>query len=256
MEHCPEESVFSPLGQEGFNFRCHKDIACFNKCCSKLRLILTPYDVLRLKNRLGISSEKFLEKYTETVVDGQNRFPNVRLKMINNEKQSCPFVTPEGCAVYEDRPGACRLYPLGRASTAAGGTARETFFVVKESHCLGFNENKTWQLEEWIAHEGVDEYNLMNDEWLKILTSSKRLGTEQLTRKLQVFFMVSYNLDRFRKFLFESSFFSLFEVSSGLKHQLARDDTALMQFGFKWLRFSLFGEKTIKTKALKHSGLS
>jgi len=250
MDSSNDQSVFKPLEQGEFLFNCHKGIACFNECCAKLRLVLTPYDILRLKNRLGLSSEDFLDRYTETMIERHARFPTVRLKMRTDEKQTCPFVTPEGCSVYEDRPGACRLYPLGRASTMAGKGAKEKFFMVCESHCLGFKEKKSWTLEEWLGHEGVEEYNSMNDQWLEIVTSSKKLGPEQVTKRLQVFFMVSYNLDRFRKFIFESSFFNLFEVDSDLKDELAQDDTTLMKFGFKWLRFSLFGEKTLKARAL------
>jgi Fe-S-cluster containining protein len=243
--------VFRPFEGNTFHFNCHKDIPCFNKCCAKLRLILTPYDILRMKKRLGLSSEDFLERYTETVIDKHSRFPMVKLKMNAEKNEICPFVTEQGCAIYEDRPGACRLYPLGRASTfvEAEKDARERFFVVSESHCLGFQDGKTWKLDEWLNHEGVSEYNTMNDQWLEIVTSSKTLGAGNAAQKHQVFFLASYNLDKFRRFIFESKFFDLFDVTPDLKRSLADNDVALMKFGFEWLKFSLFGEKTIKTKS-------
>jgi hypothetical protein len=37
-------------------------------------------------------------------------------------------------------------------------------------------------------------------------------------------------------------------VESGLKNRLASDDVELMKFSFDWLKFSLFGEKTIQIK--------
>ena len=48
-----------------FRFKCHKDISCFTKCCRGIKIILTPYDVIHLKNRLELSSEDFLAIYTE-----------------------------------------------------------------------------------------------------------------------------------------------------------------------------------------------
>ena len=39
---------------DSFAFRCHPDIACFNRCCRNLNLFLYPYDVIRLKGALGI----------------------------------------------------------------------------------------------------------------------------------------------------------------------------------------------------------
>ncbi len=245
------ENIFEPFEGNTFSFSCHRGISCFNKCCAKLRLILTPYDILRMKKRLGLSSDEFLERYTETVIEDHSRFPMVTLKMDVERNRICPFVTEQGCAIYEDRPGACRLYPIGRASTMAYGEkdAREKFFIVREPHCLGFKEEKSWTLEEWLRHEGVNEYNAMNDQWLEIITSTKDLGEEDATKKFQMFFMASYNLDKFREFIFKSKFFDLFEIEAELKDRLANDDVDLMKFGFEWLKFSLFGEKTMKTKS-------
>jgi Fe-S-cluster containining protein len=241
-----------PLGAEGFRFHCHPEIACFTKCCAKLRLILTPYDVLRLKNRLGLRSDLFLELFTETVFDPGNRFALVRLKMDGNPDQTCPFLAKTGCTVYSDRPAACRLYPLGRAATSIKkeGDAREKFFVVRESHCLGFETDRGWTVQEWLGHEGIREYNSMNDQWLGIVTSDKGLGDHRdLAKKHQMFFMASYNLDRFRDFIFGTKFFEVFDVPQSLIRQMAEDDTALMTFGFRWLRFSLYGDPSLPLKA-------
>jgi Fe-S-cluster containining protein len=251
MDAQQTQNVFRPLTGGTFSFACHNGVACFTECCAKLRLNLTPYDILRMKDRLGVSSDRFLETYTDTVLEDQQRFPMVRLRMGADEKGTCPFVTKKGCTIYEDRPSACRLYPVGRASTLIGGEkgAREKFFLVSESHCLGFQERKQWTVEEWMAHEGLRNYNTMNDGWLQVVTSSKSLGEKKdASQKIQMFFMASYNLDRFRGFLFQSKFFELFDVEAKTKETLARDDLALMNFAFEWLKFSLFGEKTMLLK--------
>ena len=250
MRGTKKEAIFRPLKEHTFRFSCHKGIPCFNECCAKLRLILTPYDILRIKNRLGLPSDEFLELYTDTIVETRSPFPMVKLRMNREGNKNCPFVTEEGCTVYEDRPVACRLYPLGRASSMVTGKkgAVEKFFVVEESHCRGFHENKQWTLNEWLEHEQVSEYNAMNEQWLNMVTSSRKLGGEAVTRKLQMFFMASYNLNKFRTFLFESSFFDLFEVDSDAREEMKNHDVALMRFGVEWLKFSLFGDKTLQQK--------
>ena len=155
-----DEIIFEPLAGTSFRFGCHKGISCFNRCCAGLRLILTPYDILRMKIRLGFSSDEFLERYADAKMDAHPRFPMVTLRMEDDGNKNCPFVTPEGCRIYEDRPGACRIYPLGRAAMKVDREkdAREKFFLVHEGHCLGFQEEKEWSKREWMAHEGVDEY--------------------------------------------------------------------------------------------------
>ncbi|MDY6974018.1 MAG: YkgJ family cysteine cluster protein, partial [Thermodesulfobacteriota bacterium] len=42
--------------QHILQFNCTPGVACFTQCCQDVTIVLTPYDVLRLKNALGISS--------------------------------------------------------------------------------------------------------------------------------------------------------------------------------------------------------
>lgn len=243
--------MFKPITGNKFRFRCHKDIQCFTECCSDLNLVLTPYDIIRIKNRLGLPSDDFLTKYTDTRFDNKARFPRVILKMNKDKNKKCPFVSSDGCTIYQDRPGACRIYPIGRAAMKPDGKTDtcEHFFIVQEKHCLGFQEDKEWTIDEWMKNEGLEKYNTMNDKWLEIITSPKNLGREKETaQKIQMFFMASYNLDKFRKFIFESNFLKLFEIEPALKEKLFSDDVELMKFAFDWLKFSLYGDKTIRIR--------
>lgn len=247
-----DKELLHPLDGNRFTFSCHRDIACFTRCCAALQLGLTPYDILRLKNRLGMSSGEFLETHTAIRLDRHPRFPMVLLRMTSGESQVCPFVSPDGCMVYEDRPGACRIYPLGRAARKVDslGSAREKFFLVKEEHCLGFAEDRAWTVESWMSDQGLVEYNRMNDRWLEVLSCPRSLGVkESIPKKLQMFFMVSYNLDTFREFVFQSPFLQRFRVSDEERNRLHVDDVALMNFGFDWLKFSLFGLPTMQPKS-------
>lgn len=247
-----EETNFLPLTEKTFKFRCHKGISCFTECCADLNLILMPYDIIRLKSRLGITSDEFIEKYTEPKLDEAYRFPVIRLLMNEDERRACPFVTKDGCSVYEDRPGACRIYPLGRAALSLENPkerAREKFFLVQESHCKGFLEDKEWTIEAWLSNEGLDEYNAMNDQWLRVLTSRKNIGEKhEIPRKLQMFYLASYNIDKFREFVFKGRFFDRFEVDDQTREKIASDDSALMLFAIGWLWFALFGLDTMKVR--------
>src|SRR4030042_385330 len=80
-----------------FCFKCHRDVPCFNACCGAVNIFLTPYDIIRLKDRLKITSGEFLSKYTISPFDKKAKYPVILLKMNDNEKKSCPFVTDQGC---------------------------------------------------------------------------------------------------------------------------------------------------------------
>lgn len=243
------EPVERSLSSE-FKFRCHKGISCFNKCCGQTELLLTPYDILRLKNRLGISSGEFLEKYTSLHIDESSFLPYVMFKM-TGEEGKCPFVTPDGCSVYQDRPSICRYYPVGQGvmvvESAKGRENRFFYFFIKEPRCLGYSEDKEWTIETWRIDQGVDLYDEMNKEWQEIQLRRDTPGFPKLTEKVQsLIYMASYDLDKFKKFIFESRFFDIFEVEEVDK--LKTDEIALMQFGFKYLKHFLMLERVLDLK--------
>lgn len=238
-----------------FKFSCHKDIACFNRCCRNLYLPITPYDVLRMKNRLKISSDEFLGKYALYQIEDDSEFPVVTLKMKKNAERTCPFVTPEGCTIYEDRPTACRTYPLGRAASENKFTDKkeEFFFIIRKPNCLGFQENKEWTIKEWQNDQGLPTYYEMNDLLMDIVFNKNRRRQAKLDdRQMQMFFVACYNLESFLSFIFESRFLDTFDIKQEVLEKITKDEVALMKFGLDWLKFSLYGEDTIKLKVKAH----
>lgn len=234
------------LEGDSFSFACHSGLACFTDCCRNLNLALTPYDILRLKKSLGLTSSDFLDQFAIIKPNEQNGFPAVLLKMMADEGQPCPFVTPTGCRIYDDRPGACRIYPLGRASSRTKGQegAREFYFVVRESHCQGFRESRSWTTTTWSQNQGLSPYSFYNDLWTEIITHKGTFTSpEAVDQKLQMFFMASYNLDQFRQFVFKSTFLKRFVIPEEMVGKMKEDDEELLKLAFKWLKFVLFGEK-------------
>jgi Fe-S-cluster containining protein len=237
--------------KDRMKFRCYPGIGCFTKCCSGIRINLTPYDIFRLKKRLGMSYHDFLLKYTAPrSIDG-TPLPIVVLKMKDDEQRSCPFVTPEGCTVYTDRPVTCRYYPIGMAIMKKYDKERgDDFFIkIKETHCLGHNEPKNWTIDEWRADQESDLYDEMNNDWMEVVLKAKTLGMVEFSQKsLDLFFMVSSNLDMFREFVFNSSFLTAYEISPEVVEKIKEDELELLKFSLKWLRFAMFGEGDFKVK--------
>ena len=73
-------------------------------------------------------------------------------------------------------------------------------------------------------------------------------GKELDPKQMQMYWMSTYDLDTFRRFVFESSFLDRFDVSEEEIEELREDDEALMKFAFRWLAFALSGKRTMKLK--------
>ncbi len=232
-----------------FRFACDPTVPCFKECCRDLDLILTPYDILRLKQHLGLSSEAFIERYVVWDFSHDMGFPTAKLKMSDNDRKLCPFLGSDGCNVYQDRPSACRIYPLARATQKHARFDRTTdaYFLVRESHCKGFERGKEWSIEEWKQDQGLEEYFEMNDLWTAVVCSPFKEKRGKLSdNDIKAVFMAAYNLEMFRQFVFQSSLLKRISIDEKRVEKMKSDETELLKFGFDWLRFLLFGESTVK----------
>ncbi len=232
-----------------FKFACGPDKDCFNSCCRDVAILLSPYDVLRLKHAVGIDSSEFLEKYTLTTVSQDKRVPAVLLKM-DEQTLKCPLVTEKGCSVYAHRPWACRMYPLGMAEPKGPNAAAHRFyFLVQEQLCHGHAAGKECSVREWIEQQGIEAYDQMQTPFLEFMSHPGWEKPEQLSgNSLAMYYMALYDLDRFRRFVFDTRFLELFDVEETRIEALATDDEELLEFAIDWLAFSLFHEKRMRLR--------
>ena len=244
LRHCPR------LGPEdGFTFRCEPGVDCFTTCCANVSIVLTPYDVLRLKRALGLDSSEFLERYTVSPFTPEQKIPAVLLEM-DPETKRCPFVAEAGCRIYAHRPWACRMYPLGSAEPRnPTPTERGFHFLLREPLCHGHDQGRAWTVREWIIQQGIEEYDAMGAPFRDLMLHEFWDQSEPLTpQKMEMYFMACYDLDRFRRFVFDTRFLELFDVDEARVEAFRTDDEALLEFALQWLRFCLFNEKTMKMK--------
>ncbi|MEO5339601.1 MAG: YkgJ family cysteine cluster protein [Magnetococcus sp. MYC-9] len=256
MRDMPREvrNVISPVrltGKDLLQFRCHPGISCFNQCCRHIEILLTPYDLLRLRQRLRMTAEAFLYQYATPYTLTKGQLPVAMLRM-DEETGQCPFVTPEGCSVYSDRPVTCRHYPLGLAllhrQQAAGD---ETFyFLIKEEYCQGHQEEKQWQVDEWRQDQGSDGYDERNRKWMELIVKRRSAGDATSTSLpvSEFFYMASTNPEKFRQFVFNSSFLKRYQVDEETAARLREDDEAMTEFALSWLKSVLFGDEEVKVR--------
>jgi Fe-S-cluster containining protein len=240
-------------GDARLQFRCRKGIACWNACCSNIDIALTPVDIVRLKQRLELASHQFLADYTVPYEMEKDGIAGVKLKPVEGGT-ACRFMTPEGCSVYEDRPTACRYYPVALLSMRKQDESidRQSYAIVRESHCFGHAEPDVQTIDEYRAAQGVVAYDDAARGWRQLILKKKSSGPtigKPSKRSLELFFMVCYDVDRFRSFVASDAFNDTFVLPPEELREALMDDLALLQFGYRFLRQVLFGEMSIELRA-------
>ena len=108
-------SLYQQMDQESlsldssFTFHCHADLPCFNQCCRTPTVILSPYDLLRLKQGLGITSTALRERYTRQEIEPNSNLPLVFIDAYRSPEGGCPFLGGT----------AARFIPIGRRPAAS-----------------------------------------------------------------------------------------------------------------------------------------
>ena len=100
--------------------------------------------------------------------------------------------------------------------------------------------------------QGTVEMETGNKPWMKIVSKLKAMTiNEKQNIEISLFIMVSYDLDTFWQFVFESTFLERFEVDKNTVISMRSDQESLFKFGMQWLQYALFKEGTIRPKVNK-----
>ncbi len=239
-------------GDHRFRFDCRPGISCFNACCRQADVTLAPYDILRLARRFGLTSAEFIRKYAVPFQLDQDGLPGLKLK--TDDAGTCLHMDEEkGCTVYSDRPSVCRYYPLGLLSLREKDTPRaeQHYSLIKEDICKGHEEAREQTIDAYRSAQGLPEYDAHNQGWYELILKKKSAGPtvgKPPMTSLQLFFLACYDLDNFRRFVLSPQFQENYVLDPELKEHLERDDEALLEFAYRFLRQVLFGEKTLRER--------
>jgi uncharacterized protein len=238
LQNAASEEAKVMTWDDTFCFRCHPQIDCFNTCCRDVTIFLTPLDAARIRKQLNMNSEDFLEKYTHRLISQKSGLPAITLKMREDDEKPCPFVTEQGCSIYDVRPYSCRMYPL---DTDEGVEYKK---LVDASTCHGLNDTHEWTVERWRQEQGLYDYDDVDHELKDVMQADLLWESKIRDERMQDMFLMSlYDLDRFREFIFKSSFLKKFHVENDVLEKIREDDIALLYFAGQWLRFVFFGKK-------------
>ena len=240
----------SPIGHSPFKFRCHSGVSCYLHCCRNVYLLLFPYDILRLRKRIGIHSAEFLHRYTQVCEGSHPFFPGLKFRLVEETPYPCPFLGESGCTVYSDRPSACRTYPLERGveRVDSAGSLRSSYFMTHHSYCMGHLEEHGYSVRDWEREQDLYDFNLFNDLWAELdafFATNPFAGEGKAGPKQQLAFMVCYNIDGFRSFVDQHNLLRQYDLDKFERRRIQREDASLLRFGFQWLHVVLGGRRDL-----------
>lgn len=253
----PQSLPDGAIGDDAlFSFDCHPGVSCFNRCCHNLNLFLYPYDVIRLKQHLGLSADAFLEQHVDMVLRDGCFFPEVLLSMSETVEKPCPFLTGSGCSVYPHRPEACRMFPIeqGIVYDAPTRQHRKIHFFKPPEFCRGTAGLKQWTASAWITDQGAEDYNDMTRRWselVRLFRDDPWAGEGPDGKRGKMAFMAAYNMDAFREFVFNSSFLKRFRIAATLRDKARTDDVELLKIGLAWIALFVWGKPSPLLKPRK-----
>lgn len=115
-----------------------------SSCCHHMSntIVLDPLDIYRLTRRLNKSFQELVEQQVGLRVADGIILPYLCM----SEQDACIFLNQEGwCSIHQDRPGLCRLFPLGRYYGEDG----DFKYILQTGECYRENRTKV-KISKWI----------------------------------------------------------------------------------------------------------
>lgn len=136
---------------------CHGCRGC-SRCCKGMgnSIVLDPYDIYNIKKATGLSFGELIGSYIElNVVDGVV-LPNIFM----GEGDKCSFLNSEGrCSIHANRPGICRLFPLGRYYEDG-----DYKYIIQVGECTVSNPSKV-KVSKWLGINNQKRYHDFIVKW-------------------------------------------------------------------------------------------
>ncbi len=158
---------------------------CSSNCCTNgPHIILNPYEISLICRACGMSYEDLLD-IVET--DRVNGFPLIMLP----RDPACHFWTEKGCRIYEARPLACRLFPLGRVFEQG-----HSYIVLPERNlCTGLVSDPARTLAVYLTEQDTKTQIEMADRWIEFVTAMEHRNLPDEPVTSVAFHMLVYSPD-------------------------------------------------------------
>ena len=100
-----------------FRFACS---GCGNCCRGREDIVLSGFDLWRIAARLRLPPQIVARGYCRASIGTVSHLPVLRLAPVKENRNNCPFLTGNHCAIHDAEPLVCALYPLAQEISKEG----------------------------------------------------------------------------------------------------------------------------------------
>ena len=100
-----------------FRFAC---AGCGDCCRGREDIVLSGFDLWRIAARLRLPPQIVARGYCRASIGTVSHLPVLRLAPVKENRNNCPFLTGDHCAIHDAEPLVCALYPLAQEISRKG----------------------------------------------------------------------------------------------------------------------------------------
>lgn len=158
---------------------------CDSNCCkASAPIVLNPYEISLICRKSKMSYEDLLDIVDTDRADG---FPLVMLP----RDPACCFWTEKGCRIYNARPLACRLFPIGRVYDGI----RSRFVLPGRNTCSGLVTEPAGTVGDYVRMQNTALHLEMADKWIEFVNTIEKLPLPDKPVTSVAFHMLVYSPD-------------------------------------------------------------
>ena len=142
-----------------FSFACN---GCGDCCRGREDIVLSGFDLWRIAARLRLPPQIVARGYCRASIGTVSHLPVLRLAPVKENRNNCPFLTGDHCAIHDAEPLVCALYPLAQEISREG----QVSYFLQPTGCGG--QMIEARVEDYLARYDVPAREQTDVRWAQI----------------------------------------------------------------------------------------
>jgi hypothetical protein len=134
------------------------------------------------------------------------------------------------------------MFPLDRDKNPG---MEDVYYLIQKTGCKGWEKEQEWNIRDWVYQQEIDRFEETAWRFKNIIyREAVAAKARENPKVVDMIYMATYNLDKFRRFIFESRFNEVFKLPPERMDKIKSDAPELLTVGLEWIHFGILAERT------------